>query len=64
MRQDEIDRLPDSIEYAKVEGFLVSLGITPTDVAAMHMTDAHGRKFLAEDGAAKHTVSLKMDYGK
>jgi hypothetical protein len=73
MRQGEIDRLPTSIEYSKIQVMLHGLGLTPGDVAAMHMyprcievevyaTDETGRKFLGEDGAVKHTLSIKVDY--
>jgi hypothetical protein len=75
MRQEEIDRVPASIEYSKLDQLLRGLGLTPGDVAAMHMypqvievevyaTNENGRKFLGEDGPVKHTLSIEVDYNQ
>ena len=70
MRDDELSRVPKSIEPWRVMEFLRELGITPEDVyettigvrevtVRMYATDEKGRWFRGEDGsAAEHVVSV------
>lgn len=74
MRQEEIDRLPDSIPWSVVQEMLTSLGLVPKDVMAVHMypqnieveilaRNEKGRPFLDESrDVAKHLIAIKVDY--
>lgn len=71
MRDDELTRVPKSIEPWRVMEFLESLGITPADVyettigvravtVRLYATDEKGHRYLGEDGkAAEHVVSVQ-----
>lgn len=74
MRREEIDRIPGSIPWSRLQEVITGLGIVPRDVMAVHIyprsidveilaTDAKGHRFRAEDGdAAKHSISIKIEY--
>lgn len=71
MRDDELTRVPKSIEPWRVLEFLESLGITPKDTyettfgvravtVRLYATDETGHRYLGEDGnAAEHVVSVQ-----
>lgn len=71
MRDEDLKKLPQSIEAWKVREFLEGLGISHKDVFDMHVgvrsveislyaTNEEGRRFPAADGkgAAQHTISV------
>lgn len=76
MRREEIDRLPDGIAWSAVQEMLVSLGLVPADVAAVHMyprhvevevfaTDEKGHKFAdGNNEIAMYSISLKVEYDR
>lgn len=73
MRDDELSRVPKSIEPWRVMEFLRDLGITPEDVyettigvrqitVRVWATNAEGRRFLGQDDeVARHEVSVAYD---
>lgn len=73
MMDDELTRVPKSVEPWRVVEFLRELGITPEDVCEttigirqvvvwMYATDEAGHRYAGEDGksAAEHVVSIPM----
>lgn len=70
MRDEDLKKLPQSIEASKIVEFLDSLGIKHTEVyetvigvravvIRMYATDENGRRFVGEGGkAAEHLLTI------